>query len=106
MSDQREDYGTMSQSRANAPGRPLFTGRWRAKPMAAFLSTQLPASRVGARFYLSALWSLSSAGDFHSALSLPRYPQDAQHQDLVRIGQDMYRAMGRHANEAAKTQQA
>lgn len=72
--------------------------------MAAFLSTQLPASRVGARFYLSALRSLSGAGDFHSALSLPRYPRDAQHQDLVRIGQDMYRAMGRHANEAAKTQ--
>lgn len=61
---------------------------------------------MGAGLYLGTLRSLSSAGDFRSAFSLPKYPRDAQHQDLVRIGQDMYRAMGRHADETAKTQQA
>ena len=106
MGNQREGFGTMSQSRTNAPERMLFAGRRRAKPMATFLAMQFPASRTGARFYLSALRSLSGAGDFHSALSLPKYPRDAQYQDLVRIGQDMYKAMGRHANEAAKTRQA
>lgn len=106
MDDRREDNGTMSQSRANAPERTLFTGRRQRKPMTKFASMQLPAFRVGTRFYLGALRSLSSAGDFHSAINLPKYPRDAQHQDLVRIGQDMYKAMGRHANETAKTHQA
>ena len=106
MGDQREDYGIMSQSRANRPKRTLFAGSRRAKPMTLFLSMQFPASRVSTRFYVSALRSLSSAGDFHSAISLPKYPRDAQHQDLVRIGQDMYKAMGRYADETAKTQQA
>ena len=95
-----------SQPRVNSPKRMLFVGKRRGKPKMAFISIRWPASRVDAKFYLSALRSLSSAGDFQSALNLPKYPRDAQHQDLVRIGQDMYRAMGRHVDETAKTRQA
>ena len=95
-----------SQPGVNPPKRMLFAGKRQGKPKTAFFSIQWPVSRADARFYLSALRSLSSAGDFHSTLNLPKYPRDAQHQDLVRIGQDMHRAMGRHADETAKTQQA
>ena len=95
-----------SQPGINPPKRMLFAGKRQGKPKTAFFSIQWPVSRADARFYLSALRSLSSAGDFHSTLNLPKYPRDAQHQDLVRIGQDMHRAIGRHADETAKTQQA
>lgn len=45
----------------------------------------------------SLLRTLSSAGDVDAPFKVPVYPRDAQSQDLRRIGQDMYRAMERHA---------
>ena len=50
-------------------------------------------------FGTATLYALSGAGDFHANLTVPSYPRDAQRRDLARIGQDMYRAMGRHAEE-------
>lgn len=50
-------------------------------------------------FGTATLYTLGGAGDFHANLTVPSYPRDAQRQDLARIGQDMYRAMGRHAEE-------
>ena len=56
-------------------------------------------------FWKSAVEVFSGSGDFHVKFDPPRYPRDAQSQDLARIGQDMYRAMGRHAGaETAKKQ--
>lgn len=47
------------------------------------------------------LATMSSAGDFHAALTIPMYPRDAQRRDLARIGEDMYRAVGKHAEAQA-----
>lgn len=49
------------------------------------------------RRYSDSLWRgligvLSGAGNCPTSLDPPRYPKDAQQQDLKRIGQDMYRA--------------
>lgn len=43
------------------------------------------------------LTTMSGAGDFHAKLAVPTYPRDAQRRDLERIGEDMYRALGKHA---------
>ena len=43
------------------------------------------------------LRTMSGAGDFHANLAVPTYPRDAQRRDLERIGEDMYRALGEHA---------
>ena len=56
-----------------------------------------------AAFFESLLATLSGSGDFHVELHVPRYPRDAQHEDLVRIGQDMYRAVGRYGHETPET---
>lgn len=61
---------------------------------------RLRGERDVAGFRTAALRTLSSAGDFRVKVTVPVYPRDAQHRDLVRIGQDMYRAAGRHAEEA------
>ena len=63
----------------------------------------LRGERATGEFWIAALRTLSGAGDFHAKVAVPLYPRDAQHQDLVRIGQDMYRAAGRHAEEAPTT---
>lgn len=63
----------------------------------------LRGERDAGEFRIAALRTLSGAGDFHARMTIPLYPRDAQHQDLVRIGQDMYRAAGRHAEEAPPT---
>ena len=56
-------------------------------------------------FWRSALEAFSGSGDFHVKFNPPRYPRDARRQDLARIGQDMYRAMGQYAQaETAKKQ--
>lgn len=56
----------------------------------------------GERSLLSAaLRTMSSAGDCQAPARPLRYPRDAGHQDLTRIGRDMYRAMGRHAVETS-----
>ena len=65
--------------------------------------SRLRGERDRAGFRTAALRTLSSAGDFRVKVTLPLYPRDAQHQDLVRIGQDMYRAAGRHAEEVPTT---
>lgn len=49
------------------------------------------------RRYSGSFWSglldvLSGTGNGQTPFDPPRYPKDAQHQDLKRIGQDMYRA--------------
>lgn len=49
----------------------------------------------------AALRTMSSAGDCQAPARPLRYPRDAGHQDLMRIGRDMYRAMGRHAGETS-----
>ena len=46
---------------------------------------------------------MSGAGDFHAPVRRLRYPRNAGHRDLTRIGQDMYRAMERYAAEAPGT---
>lgn len=61
--------------------------------------SRLVGSRAWLGFGTATLYTLSGAGDFHANLTVPSYPRDAQRQDLARIGQDMYRAMGRHAEE-------
>ena len=61
--------------------------------------SRLVGSRTWLGFGTATLYTLSGAGDFHANLTVPSYPRDAQRQDLARIGQDMYRAMGRHAEE-------
>lgn len=65
--------------------------------------SRLRGERDAAEFYSAALDALSGAGDFHVRVTVPLYPRDAQHQDLVRIGQDMYRAAGRHAEKVPAT---
>ena len=58
----------------------------------------------GERASLSAaLRTMSSAGDCHAPTRPLRYPQDAGYQDLARLGQDMYRAMGRYAVETSSS---
>ena len=47
----------------------------------------------------AALRTMSSGGDCHAPARPLRYPRDAAHQDLTRIGRDMYRAMGWHGSE-------
>ncbi len=69
-----------------------------------------PASRVVRRTLLSmfrgeraflpaALRTISSAGDCYAPARPLRYPQDASHRDLIRIGKDMYKAMGQYSVE-------
>lgn len=51
------------------------------------------------RTLLSAvLGTMSGVGAFRAPARPLRYPRDARHQDLTRIGRDMYRAMGWHAS--------
>ena len=57
------------------------------------------AFRERGAFLLAALKTMSSAGDVHAPARSLRYPRDAGHRDLKRIGGDMYRAMGRYASE-------
>ena len=64
-------------------------------------STLVSAFRGKSAFLLAALRTMSSAGDFHAPVRPLRYPRDAGHRDLTRIGQDMYRAMERHAVETS-----
>lgn len=64
----------------------------------------LRGERNMGEFHITALRTLSGAGDFHARVTVPLYPRDAQHQDLVRIGQDMYRAVGRYAEEISTTE--
>lgn len=47
----------------------------------------------------AALRTMSSGGDCHAPARPLRYPRDGAHQDLTRIGRDMYRAMGWHGSE-------
>ena len=47
----------------------------------------------------AALRTMSSVGDCHAPARPLRYPRDAGHQDLTRIGRDMYRAMGWHPSK-------
>lgn len=47
----------------------------------------------------AALRTMSSGGDCHAPARPLRYPRNAGHQDLKRIGWDMYRAMGWHGSE-------
>lgn len=68
------------------------------------------ASRVARRMLLSmfrgerafltvVLKTISSAGDCYAPARPLRYPRDACHQDLTRIGKDMYTAIGWYAAE-------
>ena len=61
--------------------------------------SRLLDSRAWLGFGTATLYTLSGAGDFHANLTVPSYPRDAQRQDLARIGQDMYRALGKYAEE-------
>ena len=63
--------------------------------------TLVSALRGESAFLLAALRTMSSAGDFHAPVRPLRYPRDTGHRDLTRIGQDMYRAMERHAVETS-----
>lgn len=60
----------------------------------------LSVFRGGRAFLPAVLRVMSSAGDCHAPVRPLRYPRDAGHQDLTRIGQDMYRAMGRCGRSA------
>ena len=54
----------------------------------------------GERAFLPALLrTMSSAGDCYAPARPLRYPRDAGHRDLTRIGADMYKAMGRYTVE-------
>ena len=66
---------------------------------------QTRVSLTGAAFWLGALRTLGGGGAFHVDFDPPRYSRDVQHQDLTRIGQDMYKAMEQHAVETAKRRQ-
>ena len=72
------------------------------------LSMAAGASEGGTRrrrvFGTALLRTVSSAGDCHAVLAVPVYPRDAPRRDLERIGEDMYRAMGRHAKTQASPQ--
>lgn len=48
--------------------------------------------RYSGSFWRGLLGVLSGAGNGQTQFDPPRYPKDAQQQDLKRIGQDMYRA--------------
>ncbi len=41
-------------------------------------------------FWRTVLATLSSGGSVNPKFKITQYPKDARHQDLVRIGQDMY----------------
>ncbi len=41
-------------------------------------------------FWRTVLGTLSSGGSVKPKFKITQYPKDARHQDLVRIGQDMY----------------
>lgn len=61
------------------------------------------------RRYSGSFWSgllnVLSGGNGQTPFDPPRYPKDAQQQDLKRIGQDMYRAFEQYDEklESAKT---
>ena len=52
-------------------------------------------------FLCGLLRTLGGAGDFHTTLTVPAYPRDAQRQDLQRYGLEIYKAMERHAETQA-----
>ena len=59
-----------------------------------------PGAFRGERAFLAAvLRTMSSIGDCRAPVRPLRYPRDAKHRDLTRIGGDMYKAMGWHAAE-------
>ena len=60
-------------------------------------SVWLSAFRRKRSLLSTVLRTMSSAGDCHAPARPLRYPRNAGHQDLTRIGRDMYRAMGWHA---------
>lgn len=60
------------------------------------------------RRYSDSFWSgllnvLSGAYNGQSSFNPPRYPKDAQHQDLKRIGQDMYRTFEQYDEKLEST---
>ena len=59
--------------------------------------TLLSAFRKGSTLLPVVLRTMSSVGDSYAPVRPLRYPRDGGHQDLTRIGRDMYRAMGRYA---------
>ena len=61
--------------------------------------TLLSMFRRERAFLPAALRTISSAGDCYAPARPLRYPRDAGHRDLIRIGKDMYEAMGRYAVE-------
>lgn len=80
----------MRQAATRSPNGPAF--RTARQPL-------LSVFRGGRAFLPAVLRTMSSAGDCHAPVRSLRYPRDAGHRDLTRIGQDMYRAMGRYATE-------
>ncbi len=46
-------------------------------------------------FWRTFFYTLGSGGAVKPTFNLIRYPKDARNHDLARIGQDMYRSMGK-----------
>ena len=80
----------MRQAVTRSPNGPAF--RAAQQPL-------LSAFRGRRAFLPAVLRIMSSAGDCYAPARPLRYPRDAGHRDLTRIGQDMYRAMGRYATK-------
>ena len=58
----------------------------------------------GRAFGDAVLRTVSSAGDVHVGWTVHAYPRDAQQRDLERLGEDMYKAAGAHAETQAPPQ--
>ncbi len=60
--------------------------------------------RYPGSFWRGFISVLGGASILHGSFDPPRYPRDAQRQDLERIGQDMYRAFEQYDNETRTKQ--
>ena len=88
--------GTEFWGRANPHGLPGPMG-----PMQKRLAVIWRFGRKHKSLYRTTLDTLVGGGDFHAPLSFPIYPRDAQHEDLMRIGGDLYKAVGKVHEETS-----
>ena len=73
---------------------PATTAAHWAAPSGSLRQVRLSAVCRERPLLSAVLRTTSSVGDRHALARPFRYPKDARHQDLKRVGRDMYRATG------------